>query len=86
MTDTERRELENWAQCTRLSEIETGGDLRFLAGFIQDHEHFREKLLETSGRDRYEKYHAMRPYLHFQARPLSWYELPSRGASNLTLG
>lgn len=31
MTATERREPENWAQCTRLSEIETGGDLRFLS-------------------------------------------------------
>lgn len=86
MTEAERREYENWAQSTRLSDIDKGSDLRFLAGFIQDHEHLREKLLETSGKDRYFKFEAMRPYLRFRAYPLSWYELPSRGAANLTLG
>lgn len=82
----ERREIENYVLARKLSDLQYGYELRFLAQVIQNHDHLREKLMETSGKDRYEKYHAMVPYLSFHARPLHEYELPTRGSAGLTLG
>jgi hypothetical protein len=76
MTDSERRQIENFALSRPLVEIEDEDMLHFLAGLITDHDHLRAKLLtEPDKRIRREKLSAMAPYLRFPASSCDTYEI-----------
>lgn len=76
MTADEIRKIENYALSQPLSMVEDADMLAFLATLIQDHDHFREKLMTEPNREkRYQKYGAMCAHLRFRAHSLTSYEI-----------
>lgn len=84
MTQEERRKIENFAIVQPLSSIDDPDMLAFMASLIQDHDHFREKLMTEPDRGkRAQKYESMRAHIRgFRPASLATYEIAetARGA------
>jgi len=79
MNQDEKRKVDNKLMSLGFAKLDDKDLIHQLAYVVQNHEMFREIIMAATPEKRNECYESMKPYLRFQAKPLTEYLLAHKG-------